>query len=420
MLRRRKAIIEQTPGVTRDRLYAQIRLNDIDFVLIDTGGITQNPKDKISHLVYQQSREALKEADGVLFVCDIISGITYQDEHISKIIKKSNKQTFLVINKVDNERLRSDIYDFYKLGLGDPYAVSALHTRGFQELYKALTQHLRGLKRSAPKGDPGALVTKLAVVGRPNVGKSSFVNCLLDQERLLVDATPGTTRDSVDTHLRRNKDLFILIDTAGIKHKRKLRHVVEVFSMARTKESIRRCDIALVMIDINEGLIRDDIAVMDYVLKKGRACLLLANKVDIAKDIDLDRYRRLLIDKYRPLEWIPTMFISCKNRQNIIKALDRGLVILRSAAASVPTPKLNALFEKSQSIRPHPRWRKTSPKIYYGTQIGTLPPKFLLFVSDPERISKEYLRYIERRIRKAFGFQGLPIFFELRTKVQEA
>ena len=195
MLRRRKAIIEQTPGVTRDRLYAQIRLNDIDFVLIDTGGITQNPKDKISHLVYQQSREALKEADGVLFVCDIISGITYQDEHISKIIKKSNKQTFLVINKVDNERLRSDIYDFYKLGLGDPYAVSALHTRGFQELYKALTQHLRGLKRSAPKGDPGALVTKLAVVGRPNVGKSSFVISLttfdVSLPETLTTATPA-------------------------------------------------------------------------------------------------------------------------------------------------------------------------------------------------------------------------------------
>lgn len=426
ILRRRKAIVEPTPGVTRDRLYAHIKLDGVDFILIDTGGIVPKPKDRIGHLVYKQSKEAIDEADAVIFVCDISSGVTYQDEHIASLLKKCNKRAFLVVNKIDNLKLENDAFEFYKLGLDKPYGLSALHNRGFEELLQDIIGYISSIKKYQAKEDLlstslreqglSTAAIKIAVVGRPNVGKSSFINCLINQERLLVDETPGTTRDSVDIHTKRGEELLTIVDTAGIRHKKKIKEVVEMFSLARAKQSVRHCDVTLVMIDAAMGLFRDDIAIIDYVIKEGRGCVLLVNKCDLVKGLDVEDYRRALCSRFKPLEWIPVIFTSCKEKMNIIKAIDTACEVTKKSKLSIPTPQINELFERLQHAKAHPFCGKVRPKIYYATQIETSPPKFLLFVTDPKHIKKEYLRFIERRFRKQFGLEGIPIAFQLRAR----
>lgn len=432
ILKRRKAIVEPSSGVTRDRLYAYIKLKEMDFILIDTGGIQPKPKEKIAHLVYKQSSEVIDESELVIFVCDVSSGVTYQDEHIASILKKSGKKTLLVVNKTDYPKLESDIFDFYRLGLGKPYGVSALHNRGFDELYQDIVGYISGSKgRQVKEGLAPAFLTsrgqkgpgwstpavKIAVVGRPNVGKSSFINCLINQERLLVDERPGTTRDSVDIHIKRNKELLTIIDTAGMRHKRKIKEVVEIFSLARAKQSIRRCDIALVMIDATMGFCRDDIAIIDYVIKEGKNCLLLVNKQDLVKDMDIEGYKKALRVKFRPIEWIPIIFTSCKEKKNIIKAIEVASRVVEKSRLSIPTPQINELLEEWQHIKPHPYYGRARPRIYYATQIGASPPKFLLFVTEPIHINKDYLRFIEHCLRRHFGLNGIPIVFQLRKKI---
>lgn len=443
ILKRRKAIVEPTSCVTRDRLYAHIRLDvprpfdvadgkeqkgrgEVDFVLIDTGGIVPKPKERIAHLVYKQSREAIDEADAIIFTCDVSSGITYQDEHIASLLKRSNKRAFLVVNKVDGFKFKNDVFEFYRLGLGKPYGVSALHNKGFGELYQDIIGYISGIKKYQAKEDlaraslkmRGLLTAaiKIAVVGRPNVGKSSFINCFINQERLLVDETPGTTRDSVDIHIKRENKLLTIVDTAGIRHKKKIKETVEMFSLARAKQSIRRCDVALVMVEATAGLFRDDIAIIDYVIKEGRCCVLLVNKSDLIKGLDIEDYKRALRIRFKPLEWMPVIFTSCKEKKNIVKAIDTACEVAKKSKLTIPTPQINELLEGLQHIKAHPSYGKTRPRIYYATQIETSPPKLLLFVTEPKHIKKEYLRFIEHRFRRRFGLDGVPIIFQLRAK----
>ena len=417
MLRYRKAIIESVPGVTRDRLYATLELRGENFILIDTGGITSKPKDNIAALVYEQSKQAIDESDAIIFACDVSSGLTYQDEQVALLLKRNNKKTFLAVNKVDNTMLENEIFDFYKLGLGKPYSISAMHRRGFDELYKDIIDYISNIKKSkSHKYSPPLQKIAIAVVGRPNVGKSSFINCILNQRRLLVDNIPGTTRDSVDVYIKRDKEIIMFIDTAGMRHKKKIKDTVEIFSLARAKQSVRRCDIAIVMVDGTASLCRDDIAVIDYVIKQGKCCVIAVNKCDLIKDLNVNNYKKALLMRYKPLEWIPIMFTSCKQRENIIKAVDTACEIVRKSKLSMPTPRLNGLLEKLQRINPHPFYKSIRPKIYYATQAGVSPVVFLLFVTNPSQIRLEYLRFIERNVRKEFNFFGVPISFQLRRK----
>lgn len=424
MLGSRKAITEQASGVTRDRLYAQVRLSNVDFVLIDTGGLISKPKDKIAQLVYEQSREAISESDAVIFVCDVTTGISYQDEHITSFLKRSGKRAFLVINKVDSEKLKNESFLFYKLGLGKPYPASALHGKHLSELYHDIAKYLSSLKGCSTETKyaagkmppPTDVKIKIAVVGRPNVGKSSFVNCILNQERLLVDEMPGTTRDAVDVSFKKDKAIIVLVDTAGMRHKKKIKEVVEMFSLARAKQSIRSCDVALIMLDATVKFNRDDIAVVDYVIKQGKGCALLVNKRDLIKDLDVDAYKKELVRRYKPIGWIPVMFTSCKEKRNIIKAVDAACEILKRSRLTINTPRINELIEGLQQIKPPPSSGRIRPRVYYATQTGVQPPRFLLFCSNPKHIKAEYLRFFESHFRKRFSLQGVPIVFELRQK----
>ncbi|MFC1808088.1 ribosome biogenesis GTPase Der [Candidatus Omnitrophota bacterium] len=418
LLRDRKAIVESVSGVTRDRLYSLATIGSERFVIIDTGGIVSETNEKIAKLVYTQSKEAIAESDAIIFVCDAKAGLTYQDEHISSLIKASKKRVILAVNKVDSQKLESDIYDFCSLGIGEPLAVSVLHSRGIDRLRDNIEDVLLAVSeevgpRKISRQQPAV---KIAIAGRPNVGKSSFVNCLLKEDRLLVNDLPGTTRDSVDVSIRRDSDIIVLVDTAGIKHKRKIKETVDMFSLARTKQSVRRADITIVMIDATSDLCRDDIAVIDYVLKSGKACMLLVNKRDLVKDLDVAAFKQKLYDRFKPLEWIPIIFTSCTMRKNIIRAIDESRKIVKRSKSLIKTPKLNSLLEKLQLQQAHPSSKGARPKIFYATQVETGPPKFLLFCSNPSRIKADYLRYIEKNIRKSFNFDGVPIELAFKDK----
>lgn len=415
-VKRRKAIVEKTSGVTRDKLYADVQIGSNKVMLIDTGGMVEKPDDKIGSLVYGKSNEAIKESDAVMLVCDVITGLTYQDEHIADIIKRSKKRVFLVINKVDNKNLDSDVFDFYKLGLGTPHAVSVKQKRYDENFNQSLHNFLSSLKICSKKETSISDITKIAIVGRPNVGKSSFVNCILNEERLIVDDSPGTTRDSIDVYIKRDNRHMVLIDTAGMRHKKRLKEVVEIFSMARAKESIRKADAVIVIIDVNTGLCKDDILVLNYVIEQGKALIILVNKIDLIEKLDTKDYIEELKYKHSDLMWIPILFTSILDKKNIIRAIDIISEAVKRSRALIQTSKLNNLIERLQEFRPHPIKGRKRPKIFYSTQIEISPPKFVLFVAEPADISKNYLRYIEKNFRKTFHLEGVPIRFELRKR----
>jgi GTPase len=421
MLKQRKAITESISGVTRDRLSSFVKINKREFILIDTGGLVAGSNEKIESLVYKQSNNAIEESDAVIFVCDIRTGITYQDERIADILKLKGKKVFVAANKADDKYSHNDGYVFYGLGLDKPYAISVLNNRGFDSLYKDISSFVSDFNLKRHKIDQYADAApishvNIAVVGKPNVGKSSFINTVIDKERLLVDDVPGTTRDSIDISIKRGKSIVTIVDTAGIRHKKKLRDVIEVFSLSRARESIRRSDITLVMIDASIGLRREDIAVIDYVINKGKACILLVNKCDLLKHMDQDEYKIDLIDKFRPIEWMPVIFTSCKEKKNLIKALDLACLVYKNSHLSISTPEINKFLVKIQKSNPHMSCGKIRPKILYATQVDAAPPKFLVFCTHPSLIRKDYLRFLERQLRKEFNLYGIPISFEVREK----
>ncbi len=420
-LKARKAIVESVPGVTRDRLSSFVTINKQGLILIDTGGIVSKPKEPIEKLVYKQSSQAIYEADAVIFVTDITAGVSYQDEHIADIIRKTKEKAFLVVNKVDDTRTINDSFDFYKLGLGEPYPISVLHKRGLNKLFSDISDYIIEYNKTVKKESRGkdteqANQIKIAVTGKPNVGKSSFINCLLDKERLLIDDVPGTTRDSIDITIKRDNDILVIIDTAGIRHKKKIKDVVEIFSLSRTKEAVRRSDTTLVMVEAISGLRRDDIAVLDYVIKQGKTCILLVNKWDLVKPADAEAFRKSLISRYRPIEWMPVIFTSCKDKHNIVKALDAACKISKKSHSLISTPQLNKFLKRLQDRTPHVTHKRTRPRIYYATQTGTAPPEFTMFCNNPKIIRKEYVRFIEASLRKEFDLRGVPIRFELRSR----
>ena len=418
ILRRRKAIVEALPGVTRDRLCAYVRIFNTEFILIDTGGIVPGSKGKIESLVYGQSRDAINESDAVIFVCDMKTGITYSDEHIADILKKNQSKAFLVVNKADDRLSENDAFAFYGLGLGRPYIVSVLNNKGLDPLMKDVAlfaSELKSKKRYSAHDDNAGNIN-IAVVGMPNVGKSSLINTILDKQRLLVDDAPGTTRDSVDISIKRNNRIITIMDTAGMRHKKKFRDVIEVFGLSRARESIKRCDVAFVLIDASKPLSRDDMAVLSYVVKIGKSCILLVNKSDLIKDSDMQQYKKNLIFKYSPIEWMPVVFTSCKEKKNIIKALDLACEAFERSKKIISTPLLNKFFVMLQNQSPHARRKGARPKILYATQISAAPCKFILFCTKSSAIDKEYLRFIEGRIRDEFDLSGMPISFQLRSR----
>ena len=410
---RRHSITERIPGTTRDRVSAIVDKKGLSFEIVDTGGFDMGPKDHISELVKKQIEIAISAADILLFVCDVTEGIMPRDEEMLPILRKSGKDIILVVNKVDNERLlEEDINEFFAFGIENIYPVSALHNRGISPLMDRLTENI---EPSSEAGREIETAIKVAIVGRPNVGKSSFINRIINEERVIVHEEPGTTRDSIDIRLNKEEAHFILIDTAGMRHKRKVKKAVEVYGLLRARDSIRKSDICLVMIDAYEGLAGDDMRILKVVEEFGKGCVLIVNKWDLISNIDMPKYEKALIKKMKYIRNIPVLFTSCKTGLNLEEAFPLIKLVYRNIKAKFSRGELDRILDliyKTDRV-PFVRSGKLI-KIYNIRQRDTAPPTFSLFVNKPTSVTDDYIGAIKNVLQEELGLKGAPIKVSVR------
>ena len=413
------AIIEDYPGVTRDRLYQDAEWNNRVFTLIDTGGIEVNSEDTILSKVRKQAQVAMEEADVIVFMCDIKAGVTIEDMEIAQMLRRTKKEVILAVNKVENFENTDDLYEFYQLGLGEPYPISASHGMNTGDLLDRLMELLEQFDGDDYEPD----IIKIAVVGRPNVGKSSLTNAILGQERSIVSNIPGTTRDAIDTSFERNGQRYVIIDTAGMRRKSKVAETTtERYSVIRSLRAIDRSDAVLMVINAEEGLIEQDKKIVGYAHEQGKAIILVVNKWDlIAKD---DKTASVMEKKIRSellfLQYAPMVFVSAETKQRVSRILDLVNGAVEQNAMRVHTSILNEIVRDAMQLNPPPSDKGKRLKIYYVTQSGVKPPTFVFFVNEPELMHFSYTRYIENKIREAFGFRGTPLKFIIRERKDNA
>lgn len=412
------AIIEDYPGVTRDRLYQDAEWSNHKFTLIDTGGIEVNSEDTILSKVRTQAQIAMDEADVILFLCDMKAGVTVEDMEIAQMLRRTKKAVILAVNKVDDFSKLDDIYDFYQLGLGEPFPISASHGMNTGDMLDQLIELLGQFEDDDYEPD----VIKIAVVGRPNVGKSSLTNAILGQERAIVSNIPGTTRDALDTPFERNGQRYVIIDTAGMRRKSKVAETTtERYSVIRSLRAVDRSDAVLMVINAEEGLIEQDKKIVGYAHEQGKAVILIVNKWDlIEKD---DKTAAVMEKKIRSellfLQYAPMIFVSAQTKQRVSKILDLVNFAVEQNSLRISTSVLNEVIRDAVQLNPPPSDKGKRLKILYATQSGVKPPTFVLFVNDPEIMHFSYERFLENKIRENFGFEGTPIRFVIKKRSEE-
>ena len=414
LLKKRIAVVDDQPGITRDRNYAFTTWNKKGFFLVDTGGYVPTSGSEIEKLVKAQAEIAISEADMVLFLVDAKVGVQSLDLEIAKRLKKTMKGVLLVANKVDSTIDEEDIYSLKKLGLGEPAAVSALNGRNIGDLLDQIVSRLPEEIAYEEKKE----TIKVAVIGRPNVGKSSFVNALLGEEKLIVAEAPGTTRDAIDTELQMDEQSFTLIDTAGLRRRSRVKESLEYYTTLRTLRSIERCDVALILIEAQMGLLKQDLKIASEVYDLRKGMVIAINKWDLiqknGKTADL--YTKALKTKAPLLNFVPLIYISAKNRQRVKTAMDLILQVYNERKKRVETAEFNRKLEKDIRAKPPASVGGKYVKIYYGTQTDIQPPTFVFFSNYPEYLKKSYLRYLDNRIREHFGFLGTPIRIKIKKR----
>lgn len=410
---KKDAIIESTPGVTRDRLYGESDWNGYYFLVIDTGGFIPGTEDTMERAIREQAYLAIDEADSIIFVCDGRDGITAFDIDIATILRTTEKPVTLVINKCDNDKQDLNSYEFHNLGLGEPYPVSALNGRGTGDFLDEMTTHLS--KKSPYEADPRL---KLAFIGRPNAGKSSFTNALLGYDRSIVTEIPGTTRDAIDSILKYYSEEIVLIDTAGLRKRSRVRENIEMFSIIRTATAIKRSDISIVLIDAVRGLEEQDKKIINQVSDARKGIIVVFNKWDLVeKDTNTAiEYERIFNDEMRTHDYIPLIFASALTKQRIHKVLETARSIKQNRETRISTSKLNKEILPELERTPPPAVKGKDLRINYITQTGTEPPLFTLFCNHPQLIPDSYKRFLERIIRKHYDFMGTPISLLFRKK----
>jgi GTP-binding protein len=409
---RREAIVEDTPGVTRDRIYGKGEWNGKTFELIDTGGFIPGSEDLMEKAIREQAQMAIEEADSIIFVVDGSTGITKFDEDIAQQLRRSNKQITLVVNKCDNEMLDNNSYEFYKLGLGDPYPISAVNGRSTGDFLDQVVENLSSIEIPEYEG------LKIAFVGRPNVGKSSITNALLGYDRMIVSNIPGTTRDSIDSILKYNGQELLLIDTAGLRKRSQVHENIEMWSNVRTGRAIERCDVAVVMIDAERGLEDQDKKIINQVEEARKGIILAINKWDlIEKEVQTaDKIRKIIHNDLRTLPYLPIMFVSAETKQRVHKIIDKAIEVDETRKYRIKTSELNEYLMPVFEATPPPSSRGYDMRINYVTQVSTQPPVFALFLNHPQYLKTEYKKFIERKIREFFPFEGTPISLVFRKK----
>jgi GTPase len=404
----REAVVFETPGVTRDRKEVLCEWNGERFGLVDTGGVDVADSSPITRQVARQARQAVDEADLVLFVVDARAGITPGDEEVADILRRSGKRVVVLANKVDDPRRDVDAVEFHRLGLGEPFPVSAAHGHGTGDLLDLVVEELR---RVAPVGraEVGEEAIRVAVLGRPNVGKSSLVNALLGEERIVVSETPGTTRDSIDTVLRRGDATFVLVDTAGLRRKRRHRQEIEYYSELRALAAAERADVALVLVDASEGLVDQDLAVADVARRAGCSTIVVLAKWDVTT-IAVEDVRDTLEARLRQRP--PLVTISAVTRRNLGRLLDRIEEVFVKHSGRIGTGELNRFLGDLRSARPGPARNGRRLNLLYGTQVESRPPRFRFFVNDPGLLTRDYAYWVENRMRDRFALAGVPVVID--------
>ena len=410
----RKAIVEDVPGVTRDRIYAETEWNGIEFGVIDTGGIEANTDDPILSQMRDQAVTAMEMADVIVFMVDGKEGITSADTDVATILRRTGKKVILVVNKIDDPRRQSDnIYDFYELGLGEPIAISSVNALNLGDL---LDEIVDGFPDDLYDNSDDSI--KLAVIGKPNVGKSSLINALTKQERVIVSPVAGTTRDSIDTPFEYKDREYTLIDTAGLRRRSKVNDVIEKYSVIRAVTAIERCDVCVLMIDAENGITEQDKKIAGIAHEEGKGLMIVVNKWDlISKETNTMRdYERKIKAELLFASYAPVIFISVLKSQRIYDVIECAGRIADIRARRITTSRLNSIIEDAVMMRQPPSDKGKRLKIYYGAQIGTKPPLFSFNINSRELMHFSYARYLENRLREAYDFEGTSIKFVFNEK----
>ena len=410
---KRVSIVEDTPGVTRDRIYAEAEGSGVHFALIDTGGIEPDSKDIILSQMREQAEVAMDTSDVILFMTDGKDGVTASDREVASMLMRTGKQVVLAVNKVDTAKLPEDFYDFYELGLGEPIPISAANMLNLGDL---LDRIVESFPEGAGTEEEDSI--KLAMIGKPNVGKSSLINKLLGENRVIVSPIAGTTRDSIDTPFEKDGEKYLLIDTAGIRRKSKVNENIEKFSVIRAVAAIERCDVCLLMIDAQEGITEQDKKIAGIAHEAGKGIVVVVNKWDlIEKETNtMNEFRKHIARELTFMSYAPVVFISVLTGQRVNNVIKMAKYVAENRAMRVPTGRLNNLISDAIMMKQPPSDKGRRLKIYYVTQVGVKPPLFSFKVNSRPLMHFSYARYMENKIREAFGFEGTSIKFVFREK----
>jgi GTPase len=404
----RSAVVHETPGVTRDRKELICEWSGTEFRLIDTGGVDLADTGPFGPQVAAQAREAVEEADLVLFVLDAKAGITPGDEELAEILRRSRRPVLVLANKLDNPRRDAEALEFHRLGLGDPIPISALHGHGTGDLLDEIVQRLPG----AGGRQVGEEAIRVAILGRPNVGKSSLLNAMLGRERVIVSEVPGTTRDAIDTVLRRDETTFVLVDTAGLRRKRRQRQGIEYYSELRALEAAERADVALVLVDASEGVVEQDLAVADVARKAACATVVALSKWDIS-EVRIEEVRPRLETRLRQRP--PVIAVSAATGRGLERLLDAVEELFVRYAGRIATAELNRALGELREARQPPGRRGRRLNLMYGTQVSSRPPRFRLFVNDRRLVTRDYGYWVENQLRRRFRLEGVPVSIDFVT-----
>lgn len=409
------AIVKDTPGITRDRIYTDVTWLDKTFTLIDTGGIEPDSKDVILSQMRAQAEIAIETADVIIFLVDVRQGLVDADSKVADMLRRSGKPVVLVVNKVDNfDKYMTDVYEFYNLGIGDPHPVSAVNKLGLGDMLEEVASYFKDFESDESEDER----PRVAIVGKPNVGKSSLINKLLGEERLIVSDIAGTTRDAVDTEITRDGKEYVFIDTAGLRRKNKIKEDLERYMIVRTVGAVERADIVVLLIDATEGVTEQDAKIAGIAHERGKAVIIAVNKWDAVEKDDKTIYR--VTEKIRnTLSYMPyaeILFVSAKTGQRLNKLFEVINIVSENHAMRVSTGALNEIMAEAVALQQPPSDKGKRLRLYYITQVSVKPPTFVIFVNDRELMHFSYVRYIENQIRETFGFRGTPLRFIIRER----
>ncbi|HAT4303121.1 TPA: ribosome biogenesis GTPase Der [Clostridium perfringens] len=411
---KRISIVQDTPGVTRDRVYAESEWLNRKFTMIDTGGIESESSDIIVKQMRRQAQIAIEMADVIVFVVDGKEGLTAADQEVAQMLRKSKKPVVLVVNKIDRLALEENSYEFYNLGIGDPITISASQGLGLGDMLDEVVKYFNDPSEDEEDDE----YIRIAMIGKPNVGKSSLINRLLGEERVIVSNVPGTTRDSIDSYLETEDGKFILVDTAGLRRKSKVKEEIERYSVIRTYAAIEKADVAILVIDAEQGITEQDEKIIGYAHEMNKAIMVVVNKWDLIEKDDktLSNYQKDLQQKLKFMPYAKYLFISALTGQRVHKILSTAKYCYDNYSKRVSTGLLNDVISKAVLMKEPPVVALKRLKIYYATQVATKPPKFVFFVNDPNLLHFSYGRYLENQLRESFDFDGTGIEIEYRAR----